>query len=80
LCSKNQQKEPTKEPTKEPYSGVTRDPKLEKNCSRTFMRKPRLRIFLEVDPYKQGKFGTLLKRKKLFSNQLSDPRREYTAI
>lgn len=66
-----------KQPTPMPESQVTPDPKLEKRTRRTFKKEYKLRIIQEADACKHGQLGALLRREKLYSNQLSDWRREY---
>jgi transposase-like protein len=56
---------------------VTPDPKLEKRSRRVFKPEYKLRIIQEADACKHGELGALLRREKLYSNQLSDWRREY---
>jgi len=64
-----------KQPTPEPQ--VTPEPKLEKRSRRTFPAEYKLRIIQEADACKHGELGALLRREKLYSNQLADWRREY---
>ena len=66
-----------KQPTSMPESQVTPDPKLEKRTRRTFKPEYKLRIIQEADACKHGELGALLRREKIYSNQLSDWRREY---
>ena len=61
-----------------PDSQVTPDPLLEKRTRRTFPAEYKLRIIQEADACKHGQLGALLRREKLYSNQLSDWRREYS--
>ena len=56
---------------------VMPNPKLEKRTRRTFPADYKLRIVNEANAFKQGEVGALLRREKLYSNQLSDWRREY---
>lgn len=56
---------------------VTPEPALKKRMRRQFTPKYKLRILMEVDACQCGEFGTILRREKLYSNQLSDWRREY---
>ena len=56
---------------------VTPDPMLEKRTRRIFIPEYKLRILQEADACKHGELGALLKRKMLYSNQLSDWRWEY---
>ncbi len=60
-----------------PDSEVTPDPKLEKRTRRTFPAEYKLRIIQEADACKHGELGALLRREKLYSNQLSEWRREF---
>ena len=66
-----------KEPSKTSDTQVTPDPKLEKRTRRTFKPEYKLRIVQEADACKHGELGALLRREKLYSNQLSDWRKEY---
>ena len=66
-----------KDPSILPDSQVTPDPKLEKRTRRTFPADYKLRIVQEAEACKHGEIGALLRREKLYSNQLSDWRREY---
>lgn len=66
-----------KDPSIETDTQVTPNPKLEKRTRRTFKREYKLRIIQEADACKHGELGALLRREKLYSNQLSDWRREY---
>ena len=56
---------------------VTPEPLLEKRSRRTFKPEYKLRIIAEADACKHGELGALLRREKLYSNQLSAWRREY---
>jgi transposase len=56
---------------------VTPDSRLEKRTRRIFKPEYKLRIIQEADACKHGELGALLRREKLYSNQLSDWRREY---
>jgi transposase len=67
-----------KKSTPMPDSQVTPDPLLEKRTRRTFPAEYKLRIIQEADACKHGQLGALLRREKLYSNQLSDWRREYS--
>ncbi len=60
-----------------PDSQVTPDSKLEKRTRRVFKPEYKLRIVQEANACKHGELGALLRREKLYSNQLSDWRREY---
>lgn len=66
-----------KDPSILPDSQVTPDSKLEKRTRRTFAADYKLRIVQEADACQHGEIGALLRREKLYSNQLSDWRREY---
>ena len=66
-----------KDPTNIPDPQVVPDPKLEKRTRRTFKAEYKLRIVQEANACKHGELGALLRREKLYSNQLSDWRREY---
>ncbi|MEX2326761.1 MAG: hypothetical protein WD558_03440 [Pseudomonadales bacterium] len=58
---------------------VTPEPKLEKRTRRDFTPEYKLRIITEADACKHGELGAFLRREKLYSNQLSQWRREYAA-
>jgi transposase len=60
-----------------PDTQVTPEPSLEKRSRRTFKPEYKLRIMAEADACKHGELGALLRREKLYSNQLSAWRREY---
>jgi transposase-like protein len=60
-----------------PDTQVTPEPLLEKRSRRTFKPEYKLRIMAEADACKHGELGALLRREKLYSNQLSAWRREY---
>ena len=66
-----------KDPSEMPNTQVTPKPKLEKRSRRTLKPEYKLRIVQEADACKHGELGALLRREKLYSNQLSDWRREY---
>ena len=66
-----------KDPPPVPEIQVTPNPVLEKRTRRTFSAEYKLRIIQEADACKHGELGALLRREKLYSNQLSDWRREY---
>ena len=55
---------------------VTPDPSLEKRTRRTFTADYKLRIIREADTCQHGELGPLLRREKLYANQLSQWRRE----
>jgi transposase len=56
---------------------VTPDPSLEKRTRRKFTVDYKLRIITEANACKHGELGALLRREKLYSNQLADWRREF---
>jgi len=56
---------------------VTPEPALEKRTRRQFKPEYKLRIIAEADACQHGELGALLRREKLYSNQLSAWRREY---
>lgn len=56
---------------------VTPNPELEKRTRRQFTSDYKLRIIAEADACKHGELGGILRREKLYSNQLADWRREY---
>ena len=56
---------------------VIPEPALEKRTRRTFKAEYKLRIIAEAEACKHGELGALLRREKLYSNQLSDWRREF---
>lgn len=58
-------------------SQVTPDPALEKRTRRQFTPEYKLRIIAQADACRHGELGALLRREKLYSNQLADWRREY---
>lgn len=60
-----------------PESQVTPAPSLEKRSRRQFTPDYKLRMIAEADACKHGELGALLRREKLYSNQLSAWRREY---
>ena len=62
-----------------PDTQVQPDSKLEKRTRRIFKADYKLRIIQEADACKHGELGALLRREKLYSNQLSDWRKEYAA-
>lgn len=57
---------------------ITPDPALEKRTRRRFNAEYKLRIIAEADNCKYGELGSLLRREKLYSSQLTDWRRELT--
>lgn len=65
-----------------PHSGlnstqVTPEPVLEKRTRRQFTPEYKLRIIAEAGACRHGELGAILRREKLYSNQLADWRREY---
>jgi transposase len=56
---------------------VIPEPALEKRTRRQFTPEYKLRIMAAADACKHGELGALLRREKLYSNQLSAWRREY---
>ncbi len=56
---------------------VTPEPVLEKRTRRIFKAEYKLCIIAEAETCKHGELGALLRREKLYSNQLSDWRREF---
>ena len=57
---------------------ITPDPGLEKRTRRKFTVEYKLRIITEANACKHGELGALLRKEKLYSNQLADWRREFT--
>lgn len=60
-----------------PRTQVTPEPSLEKRTRRRFTADYKMRILAEADACKHGALGAMLRREKLYSNQLADWRREY---
>lgn len=60
-----------------PDNQVTPEPSLERRTRRQFTPEYKLRIIAQADACKYGELGAILRREKLYSNQLSDWRREY---
>ena len=58
---------------------VTPAPELEKRTRRDFTADYKLKIIAEADAYAHGEVGALLRRENLYSNQLSQWRRDYAA-
>ena len=56
---------------------ITPDPALEKRTRRKFTVEYKLRIITEANACKHGELGALLRKEKLYSNQLADWRREF---
>jgi len=65
-----------KSPSAPPETQVTPEPSLEKRTRRQFSTEYKLRILAEADSCRHGEIGALLRREKLYSNQLSEWRRE----
>jgi transposase len=59
-----------------PDTQVTPEPTLEKRSRRAFTTEYKLRILAQADNCKHGELGALLRREKLYSNQLTSWRRE----
>ena len=62
--------------SKLPDSQVEPAAELEKRTRRRFTTEYKLRIVAEADACKRGEVGALLRREKLYSNQLQQWRRE----
>lgn len=60
-----------------PVTQVTPDPALEKRTRCQFTAEYKLRILAQADACKHGELGALLRQEKLYSNQLSEWRREF---
>jgi transposase-like protein len=60
-----------------PVTQVTPDPVLEKRTRRKFTAEYKLRILAQADACKHGELIGLLRQEKLYSNQLSEWRREF---
>lgn len=56
---------------------VMPDPKQEKRTRRIFTVEYKLSILQQADACKYGELGALLRREKLYSNQLAQGRREF---
>lgn len=54
-------------------------PELEKRSRRMFTTEYKLSIIQQADACKHGELGALLRREKLYSNQLAQWRREFAA-
>ena len=59
---------------------ITPEPTLEKRTRRQFTPEYKLRIIAQADACQYGELGALLRREKLYSNQLSDWRRELKTV
>ena len=67
-------------PTTElPEAQVTPDPDLEKRTRRRFSTEYKLGILAKAEACQHGELGALLRREKLYSNQLQQWRREFAA-
>ncbi len=62
-----------------PPSQVTADPAIEKRSRRVFSTEYKLRILQQAEACQHGELGELLRREKLYHNQLSQWRREFEA-
>ena len=65
-----------KPPSQTPNTQVTPEPALEKRTRRTYKAEYKMRIIAQADACKYGEVGALLRREKLYSNQLSAWRSE----
>ena len=65
---------PTTDPL--PASQVKPEPALEKRARRTFSAEYKLRIVQEANACQRGELGSLLRREKLYHNQIQQWRRE----
>lgn len=65
-----------KRPNELPEGQVTPKPEFEKRTRRHFSTEYKLRILAEADACQHGELGPLLRREKLYSNQLQQWRRE----
>lgn len=66
-----------KTPSTLPDTQVTPDPILEKRTRRQFTPEYKLRVLAQADVCKHGGCNGLLRKEKLYSNQLADWRREF---
>jgi transposase len=66
-----------KPPSDSATTQVIPNPVLEKRTRRQFSADYKLRIIAEADASKHGELGAILRREKLYNNQLADWRREY---
>jgi transposase-like protein len=66
-----------KDPSSLPETQVEPESTLEKRTRRKFKPEYKLRILKEAEACKHGELGALLRREKLYSNQLSQWRRDY---
>ena len=66
-----------KTPSALPDTQVTPDPTLEKRTRRQFTPEYKLRIIAQADACEHGELNGLLRRERLYSNQLLGWRREF---
>jgi transposase-like protein len=66
-----------KTPSALPDTQVTPGPTLEKRTRRQFTPEYKLRIIAQADACEHGELNGLLRRERLYSNQLSGWRREF---
>lgn len=66
-----------KPPSELPETQVTPEPALEKRTRRSFTTEYKLSILARADACQHGELGKLLRREKLYSNQLQQWRREF---
>ena len=62
--------------SEQPDTQVTPEPALEKRTRRQFKTEYKLRIIAQADACQHGELGSLLRREKLYSSQVSQWRRE----
>ena len=60
-----------------PMTQILPNPKLEKRGRRSFTVEYKLSILQQADACQHGELGPLLRREKLYSNQLAQWRREF---
>lgn len=63
--------------TDRPETQVTPNPALEKRTRRVFSTEDKLRILAAADACQHGELGALLRREKIYHNQLSQWRKDY---
>lgn len=66
-----------KSPTQLPPAEVVPDARLEKRSRRVFTTEYKLRILKDAQACSHGELGALLRRERLYHNQLSQWRREF---
>ena len=66
-----------KPPTELPETQITPEPALEKRIRRSFTTEYKLSILAQAEACQHGELGKLLRREKLYSNQLQQWRREF---